>query len=132
MLTLEEMEKGNEILAKYLGDEEVENLMEDETYMHYQRDAPEYWFHADWNWLMKIVDKIEDEDVGRGVNIVEMAGQWCRISFNDERVLPYHEITASEADSKIEAVWKAVVRYVERSTKPEENETERRREPEGA
>ena len=59
-------------------------------------------FHLSWKWLMPVVVKIED-DLGYTVTISEKA---CRVSVDDDTVFE------SEADSKMEAVWKAVVDFL--------------------
>lgn len=65
--------------------------------------APDLKFHLAWKWLMPVVIKIEDDD-GQTVRI---EGKSCSIHTEDG-----DEYSAS-ADTKMEAVWKAVVNYLD-------------------
>lgn len=59
-------------------------------------------FHVAWKWLMPVVLKIEEEE-GHSVRI---EGRSCSIKGEDDTY-------DSEADSKMEAIWKSVVAYLE-------------------
>lgn len=60
-------------------------------------------FHLAWKWLMPVVVKIED-DLGYSVDI---AGKTCKVNVDDNTVFE------SEADTKMEAVWRAVVDFLD-------------------
>ena len=60
-------------------------------------------FHVSWKWLMPVVIKIE-EDLGHTVLI---EGNHCEVKTDDGSVYD------AEADKKIEAVWKAIVKFLE-------------------
>lgn len=64
---------------------------------------PDLKFHLSWKWLMPVVVKIEEEK-GHTVRIEKTS---CSVIVDSDNV---HEATA---DTKIEAVWKAVVVYLE-------------------
>lgn len=61
-------------------------------------------FHNDWNWLMLVVDKIEDLGY-----TVETKINWCRIKENGETISLRWETDAT----KIEAVYNACIEFVE-------------------
>ncbi|SHG43075.1 hypothetical protein SAMN05443144_12822 [Fodinibius roseus] len=60
-------------------------------------------FHQSWKWMMPVVIKIE-EDLGYPVMI---RGKSCTISADDDTVFEY------ERDTKLEAIWQAVVNFLE-------------------
>lgn len=68
--------------------------------------------NVSWNDIMPVVDKIENEDVGRGIMFVTIVGERCKIAFNDERETIYAETVSSEVKSKIESVWKTIIKYL--------------------
>ncbi len=59
-------------------------------------------FHLAWKWLMPVVIRIED-DMDHSVRI---EGKTCRIRVDDNHVIE------SEADTKMEAVWRAIVDFL--------------------
>ena len=65
-----------------------------------------------WTEIMNIVHKIENEDVGRGVILVTIIGERCKIAFNDELEKVICEVTAKQVHYKIEAVLKAIILYL--------------------
>jgi len=61
-------------------------------------------YHSDWNWLMKVVEKIES--ILPNDEVVKIEYKDCRIAFGDE-------IYVSEnAGTKIQAVYNACVEFV--------------------
>lgn len=60
-------------------------------------------FHISWKWLMPVVIKIE-EDLGHTVLI---KGNYCQLQTDDGNTFE------AEADNKLEAVWKAIVNFLE-------------------
>lgn len=69
-------------------------------------EADELPYHTSWDWLMPVVEKIEGCD---GVSDEEVV----TIEYHD-CIIPYHqgEIRAIGADSKIDAVYQAVVAFI--------------------
>ncbi len=61
-------------------------------------------FHNDWNWLMKIVLKIENETVNFNIR-----GNMCEI----EHVLSEKESIIVLSESKIQAVYEACKQFIE-------------------
>lgn len=64
--------------------------------------APDLKFHLAWKWLMPVVKKIEEEDG----QLVRIEGNSCIIAIEEG------EEYVGEADTKMEAIWKAVVAYL--------------------
>ncbi len=60
-------------------------------------------FHVSWKWLMPVVIKIE-EDLGHSVLI---DGKHCKVTLDNGTSFE------AEADKKIEAVWRAIVKFLE-------------------
>lgn len=58
-------------------------------------------FHLAWKWLMPVVIKIES-DLG---HTIEIAGKTCVVKAEDQEF-------KAEADTKMEAVWRAVVDFL--------------------
>lgn len=60
-------------------------------------------FHMSWKWLMPVVIKIEDE-LGYSVLIKDKA---CMVVVDDDTTFE------SEAETKMEAVWRAIVDFLD-------------------
>lgn len=98
-MTHQEITDGNTLISDFMGS--TIKIHQDDV-----KDIPlaflkleDMKFHLAWKWLMPVVIRIED-DLGHTVAIT---GKECRISVDDETVFE------SEAETKMEAVWKAVV-----------------------
>lgn len=84
-----------------------------QTYYYINGDwrAEDYLlFHLDWNWLMKVVDKIESfEDNNRcakyNINIEQSFVEIIDKNTDDT-------IVETDADTKIEATYKAVIEFI--------------------
>lgn len=60
-------------------------------------------FHQSWKWLMPVVIKIE-EDLGHTVRI---EGNRCQVIVDEDTSYE------AEGDNKLEAVWRAIVKFLE-------------------
>ena len=147
-MTQEQIIEGNKLLAEFMGYEHNELEDDDVTityncYDHLENisgkkpwestiDDYASWlrpdemkFHSDWNWLMSVVDKIEDlrckdiEDNEIQWFVVIGEGADCRIYHDYSDV---DEIIVYGAESKIVAAWQAIVEFV-RSYLKGENES---------
>lgn len=68
-------------------------------------------YRSSWEWLMPVVEKIENLEFSRGVYLVRIEGNYCSISIHDET-----EWLICESDlttSKIDAVWQTVVKFIQ-------------------
>jgi hypothetical protein len=73
-------------------------------------DLENIYFHSSWDWLMPCVEKIES--LGCIVEIWLCLGKGCRIIKGSFKV-PTMTIANTESNSTIEAVWQAVIQYIE-------------------
>ena len=76
-----------------------------QTYYYINGDwhAEDYLlFHLDWNWLMQVVDKIED--MGSTVIILRKS---CKIKINVNS-----ELVTSENQTKTQATYNAVIEFI--------------------
>ncbi|MDR8391288.1 hypothetical protein NC796_09080 [Aliifodinibius sp. S!AR15-10] len=94
------------------GNSLIENLMDSTIKIEQEdvKDIPlaflateDLKFHISWKWLMPVVIKIE-EDLGHSVRI---EGNYCSVTVDDGTVFE------AEADKKLEAVWRAIVKFLE-------------------
>lgn len=98
-MTHQEITDGNTLISDFMGS--TIKIHQDDV-----KDIPlaflkleDMKFHLAWKWLMPVVVKIED-DLGYTVTI---AGKACKVNVDDDTAFE------SEADTKMEAVWRAVV-----------------------
>ena len=62
-------------------------------------------YHKDWNWLIEVVEKIES--LGYRIDISKWENsQYCGIYLNGKK------ISGNETNTKIEAVYNAVVEFI--------------------
>jgi len=102
-MTHQEITDGNKLISELMGS--TIKIQQDDV-----KDIPlaflklaDMKFHLSWKWLMPVVIKIE-EDKG---HTVQIKNNRCRILVDEDQTF---EI---EADTKMEAVWRAVVEYLE-------------------
>ena len=63
-------------------------------------------FHSDWNWLMQVVEKIEDLGYSLEINKQEENDYQCNIVKSNNIIHSHYNI------SKIEAVYNACIEFV--------------------
>ena len=119
-----EINTGNDEIAKYLGwftdeDQKGSWFVIDGcgTYVAYSihnnypnTDLP---FFRDWNWLMKVVDKIEDE-TKESVAILPVYFDDLN-KFRFDTIVNFatdNQFIGSTYESRRDSVWKAVIEYV--------------------
>jgi hypothetical protein len=99
----QQIRDGNELISNFMGSTiKIEQDDVKDIPLAFLK-APDLKFHASWKWLMPVVIKIE-KDEG---NAVRVEGTVCNIMDDGEAVVE------AEADTKMEAVWKAVVAYLQ-------------------
>ena len=76
------------------------SLSDDELYKN-----PELFYNSDWNWLMEVVEKIENYN--EFTNVL-FAPQGCSIDCYTENRFSF----SNDCDTKIEAVYNACVEFV--------------------
>ena len=114
--------ENNKIIAEFMG-WEIKNYstpISDIVTPYGQLTETQLKFNSDWNWLMEVVEKIESlEDTERfeitnsGVNITHYQTKEVKFIYNG-----YHTnkgmylLTEKAVDTKIEAVYMAVVEFI--------------------
>ena len=117
----------NKLIAEFMGytkkthKEAGANLV-NEVYEWYLKDVGYYYingdyhaedyllFHLDWNWLMKVIDKIESfEDENRCAKYnVNIEQTFVEITENQTSMT----ITEADANTKIRAIYIAVINFI--------------------
>ena len=102
-MTHEEINNGNRLIENLMGS--TIKIDQDDV-----KDIPlaflqleDMKFHLAWKWLMPVVIKIED-DLGYSVLIKDKA---CMVVVDDDTTFE------AEADTKMEAVWSAIVKCLD-------------------
>lgn len=126
--------EGNKLIAKFMGGRIVRTEKYEMPHGSHSEGEIEHWefdhgyhmtrneyanigvfrFERDWNDLMAVVEKIENEDLDV---FVEICGRRCEMSYMINHNWPHDkgelcDYNASNSASKIEAVWLAVVHYI--------------------
>lgn len=97
----QEIRDGNELISNFMGSTiKIDQDDVKDIPLAFLK-APDLKFHQSWKWMMPVVIKIEEQE-GHTVRIEEKE---CIILADDE--------IKAEADTKMEAVWQAVVAYLE-------------------
>lgn len=102
-MTHQEIRDGNELMNNLMGS--TIKINQDDV-----KDIPlaflkpeDLKFHLAWKWLMPVVIKVE-EDLGHSVRI---EGTSCSVTVDEDTAFEV------EADTKMEAVWRAIVEFLE-------------------
>jgi hypothetical protein len=136
-MTQEEITKGNQLIARFMGYRIIENLKEKEwtifehgkygadwLFMSYDRDSFDekvkelFKYHSSWEQLMPVVEKIESiQDEFHGYFLVAIASNGCTIQGTNLRTDPdnfhpayFNDVTLS---TKIESTWYAVTQFIQ-------------------
>lgn len=122
MNILEEIAKGNEEIAKYLGwfKQEGQNswFVKSDLAIYVAYSLPNYPFndlpfHRDWKYLMDVVDRINSDGHGN----VKILNKYCEISYFQYLNSPLNKTLnaygSESVDTSIEYVWEAVQKYCE-------------------
>lgn len=123
----EDILKYNPLIAKFMGyeyeiGEETQprgwytliksTLISDTTHREYLcRNDLEMKYHKSWNWLMDVVEKIE-ENTPYKINILECECEIYSI-VSDGFITSKNSIIDKYRDTKIEAVYEAIVEFIE-------------------
>lgn len=96
--------ESNKLIANFMGCADNLHLVESPITGEYT-DPDEFLYHTDWDWLMPVVEKIESQ-LPEGFNvIIELRN--CLITG------PEYHIEGYSGHSKIEAVYQAVLKYIQ-------------------
>lgn len=72
-------------------------------------------YHDNWNWLMPVVEKIENMEVNNVFYEVLIADRCCSISIGKESEHFWVSTGIFECSSKIDAVWQTVVKFIKQT-----------------
>ncbi len=102
----------NKLIAEFLGYVQPHPDYPNSTYW-YKKDESTLTilsFNYDWNWLMKVVDKIEsiEDDEGLYKYIIEILGTTVNV-IDTSQIKP---IAETFERTKIEATYKAVIEFI--------------------
>ena len=105
-MTSEEILDGNKLIAEFLG---INKKVYGETGTTYYIDDTPYQlvklkYYSSWDWLMPVVEKIENVLDGDVSVIISDAS--CGISYSNSYSI------CAEAYTKIEAIWLACVNFI--------------------
>lgn len=111
---MENILENNKLIAEFMGFK-LQNNPNERFYKNYFTQANGVWgnrieilhFDSDWNWLMEVVEKIESSGY-----LVKMAGKIVIID-NKSNNKDYISFESSQEVTKIEAVYKACVTFIE-------------------
>ncbi|HYW34423.1 MAG TPA: hypothetical protein VE868_03350 [Balneolaceae bacterium] len=102
-MTHQEIRDGNKLIKDFMGSTiKIEQEDVKDIPLAFLK-LPDLKFHLSWKWLMPVVIKIEENGTP-----VQIKGNSCVIFVGDDHVIE------ADADSKLEAVWRAAVSYLER------------------
>jgi hypothetical protein len=72
-------------------------------------------YHESWDWLMPVVEKIENMEVNNVFYEVLIADRCCSISIGKESEHFWVSTGIFECSSKIDAVWQTVVKFIKQT-----------------
>ena len=65
-------------------------------------------FHTDWNWLMEVVEKIEETEIENNILMLESIGNEAKFIYDDG----CRFLNSNIGETKIEAVYNACVKFI--------------------
>ena len=104
--------ESNELIAKFIGVELLKDLLASKNgFINIDIDIYEQCkFHSDWNWLMKVVEKIES--IEDGIYQVDILQEGCKI-LKKCSLLIDKTVSKLEPDTtKIKSVYLACVEFI--------------------
>ena len=100
--------ESNELIAKFIGFELLKDLLAgNQGFINIDIDIYEQCkFHSDWNWLMKVVEKIESLGYSLDIKLA-----WCRI--RQIKNINVIVLRWEEDKTKIEAVYNSCIGFIQ-------------------
>jgi hypothetical protein len=117
-----EITEGNKLIAEFMGAKLVEHAGGDNVYEF--KESPQifaglFWqpehmaYPVSWEWLMPVVEKIDQVVVDGRLHTVEMKNGECKITWDDPFKNRWGTLIQKENNRKIQAVWQAVVAFIQ-------------------
>ena len=110
------MRVNNKLIAEFMGNIPIfENEYQMVTHNNMCYGIDELKYDTDWNWLMEVVEKIEsfeDENKCAKFNVIIEQSFVEIIDCNTS-----NEIVSIDANTKIEAIYLAIVEFIKLNTK---------------
>lgn len=106
-----DIEKSNELIAEFMEYEKIIDKVNGFEFVEYNTPFEPYCcviqlkFHKSWDWLMSVVEKIENFNDGLNLCIIE--DETCHIETRNG--FNIHSV----GETKIEATYKAVIAFIE-------------------
>jgi hypothetical protein len=109
------IEEGNKIIAEWMGEEVIWHEEKWQWKSRHNGIKPFMYDHL-WDWLMPVVEKIERMRYHTQIFYLHyLKAHACQISKGKDFAKPFDdaEWSGSSLNSKIEAVWQAVVFFIQ-------------------
>ena len=104
--------ENNKLIAEFLGYSQPHPDYPNTTYW-YKKDCQPLTillFHSDWNWLMRVVEKIENLQDENNCAIYNVQIEQCFVEIIENHTSD--TIISTDANSKLEAVYNACVEFI--------------------
>lgn len=122
MIDNKEIVEGNWIIASFMGATITDGIgytgrnisFPTETNGLYVHKLTDLKYNSSWDWLMPVVEKIEDLERGMAYN-VEMYNVWCVVTIGTQYAMTCDvEFTEIKyrTESKIESTWRCIVDFI--------------------
>ena len=92
--------ENNKLFAEFLGYSQP----------HPDYTSTTYWYKKDWNWLMRVVEKIENLQDENNCAIYNVQIEQCFVEIIENHTSD--TIISTDANSKLEAVYNACVEFI--------------------
>lgn len=101
--------ENNKLIAKFIGSDFINNnIMINRLPKYFLNNSDSYnCFHNSWDWLMPVVEKIEDLDNCQ----VDICFDWCRIGYKGY-LFNIDTRNFLKGKTKIEAVYFACIQFI--------------------
>ena|SRR5690606_28346682 len=99
--------ENNKIIAEFMGHRYDENRNSHPSSEYFYEDC-ELEYHFDWNWLMEVVEKIEETEIENNILMLESIGNEAKFIFDDG----CRFLNSNIGETKIEAVYNACVEFI--------------------
>ena len=117
--------ENNKIIAEFMGAKEIitetthriykefemygiiESIEDREDIKHFYQPE-EMLFNSDWNWLMEVVEKIEETEIENNILMLESIGNEAKFIYDDG----CRFLNSNIGETKIEAVYNACIEFI--------------------